>query len=552
MESIRAFRTHLVRGDLRRLRFRMVIPAYPTFNIYSRVAKITTALGPLMVATIVSRMKHWDVEVIDENNYHRFGPKDERGRPDHSTLQAIRPADVVGLYGGLSSTIPRLGELVRFYKDKGATVIAGGQHFVGGNIRNALEKGVDFVVIGEGEITIQKLLAVIREGREPDEVAGIAFMRNGQVVRTREQAPIADFDELPLPDFELIRYAKIKLYPVGWIRGCGMNCEFCTVKGKPRAAPVERVVEQIAALLETHNARHFFIVDDLFGHKREDTLRLCAMLADYQKAVGTRLDITVQIRLDRAKDTELLHAMRRAGINIVAIGFESPIAEELKAMDKRIRPEDMIDMTRLYHKAGFLVHGMFIFGYPLPEGLRLSISPAERVRRFRTFIKKARLDTIQVLLPIPLPGTELADRLAAQNRIFPQDCIGWEYYDGNFPLFRPDEPLTAKDMQSAIRKIMGRFYRFRSMFAIGFNVLSFPAIILSLFDIKIGWRKWYRPWRNNLLRFGGWIIIKRWTSDFKRGTFSSKLTRAEERLRDTGGKVDGLSSDREERETGCS
>ncbi len=520
-----------MRENLRRYRFRMIIPAYPAFNIYSRVAKMTTALGPLMVATIVSRMKHWDVEVIDENNYRRLGPKEDTGRPDHATLQAIRPADVVGFYGGLSSTIPRLGELVHFYKDRGVTVIAGGQHFVGDNTRQALEDGVDFVVIGEGDITIQELLTVIREGRDPDAVAGIAFRRDGRMITTRERAPVTDFDELPLPDFDLVRYAKIKLYPVGWIRGCGMNCEFCTVKGRPRAAPVERVVEQIAALLETHNARHFFIVDDLFGHKREDTLRLCRMLADYQKAVGTRLDITVQIRLDRAKDTELLHAMRRAGINMVAIGFESPIAEELKAMDKRIRPEEMIAMTRLYHKAGFLVHGMFIFGYPLPEGLRLSISPAERVRRFRSFIKKARLDTIQVLLPIPLPGTELNDRLAAQNRIFPRDCVGWEYYDGNFPLFRPDEPLTARDMQSAIRKIMGRFYRFRSMFAIGFNVLAFPAIVLSLFNIKIGWRKWYRPWRNNLLRFGGWIIIKRWSSAFKRSTFMGKLTRAEQRLR---------------------
>ena len=147
---------------------------------------------------------------------------------------------------------------------------------------------------------------------------------------------------------------------------------------------------------------------------------------------------------------------------MVAIGFESPIAEELEAMDKRIRPEDMIGMTRLYHKAGFLVHGMFIFGYPLPDSLRLQISPAERVRRFKTFIKKTRLDTIQVLLPIPLPGTELTERLAARNRIFPLDCVGWEYYDGNFPLFLPDEPLTPKEMQSSIHKIMGRFYRFRS------------------------------------------------------------------------------------------
>jgi radical SAM superfamily enzyme YgiQ (UPF0313 family) len=316
----------------------MVVPAYPAFNIYSRIANRTTSLGPLTVATVVSRMQGWDVEVIDENNYRKFGPRDSNGRPDHTTLQSIRHADVVGLYGGLSSTIPRLHELARLYKQNGVITIAGGQHFVDDNIRAALESDIDFVVIGEGEHTIRELLTVIQEGGNPADVSGIAFIRDGKMIRTQERPPINDFDELPLPNFNLLRYAKVKLYPVNWIRGCGMNCEFCTVKGKPRATTPGRVVEQIASLLEAHNARRFFIVDDLFGHNRADALKVCQMLADYQKAVGIRLNITVQIRLDRAQDAELLRAMRDAGINMVCIGFESPIAEELAAMDKRIKP----------------------------------------------------------------------------------------------------------------------------------------------------------------------------------------------------------------------
>jgi len=483
-----------------------------------------------MVATVVSRMDGWDVEVIDENNYRKFGPKDDVGRPDHSTLQTIRAADVVGVYGGLSSTIPRLHELARFYKEQGVTTIAGGQHFVGENIRDALENGIDFVVRGEGEDTIQELLTAIREGGEPDQVAGIAFMRNGRMVQTPERLPITDFDRLPLSDFDLVRYAKIKVYPINWIRGCGMDCEFCTVKGRPRPASAERVVEQIASLVEAHNAQQFFIVDDLFGQRRGETLRLCRLLAAYQNAIGTRLDLTVQIRLDRAKDAELLHAMREACINTVCIGFESPIPEELTAMNKKVQPEDMLAMTRRYHKAGFLVHGMFIFGYPLPEGVRLNLSTRERVRHFRIFIRRGRLDTIQVLLPVPLPGTELTKRLAAQNRIFTKDIIGWEYYDGNFPLFQPDEPLTPEEMHSALRKIMGRFYRFRYMFAIGLNVLVFPSMILSVFRLRVGWRKWYRSWRNALKRFGGWIIFRHWTTAVKQGKFREKLVGASQSL----------------------
>jgi len=511
-------------------RFRMIAPAFSAFNIYSRIARQTTALGPLSVATAVSRMGGWHAEVIDENNYRKLGPKDAQQRPDHNTLQAIRHADVVALYGGLSSTIPRLYELARFYKQQGVTTIAGGQHFTGKNIRDGLANGIDFVVIGEGDFAIQDLLAALQENRSPADVPGIAFMRDGEVVRTPDRPPITHFENLPFPDFDLIRYAKIHMYPINWVRGCGMDCEFCTVKGRPRPAPVSRIVEQIAALVESHGARCFFIVDDLFGQRREEALQLCHMLADYQAAIGIRLDLSVQIRLDRAKDTELLQAMRKAGVSTVCIGFESPIPEELAAMNKRIHPEDMTRLTRLYHKAGFLVHGMFIFGYPLPEGIRLALGARERIRHFRRFIRKARLDTIQVLLPVPLPGTELTKRLASQNRIFPIEVVGWEYYDGNFPLFQPDNPLTAEELHTSIRKIMGRFYRFRHMFMVAFNVLTFPAMILPTFNLRVGWHKWYRSWRNALIRFGGWIVVKRWTAAYNRGRFPEKLAQAKQRL----------------------
>ncbi len=514
-----------------RLRFRMVAPAFPAFNVYSGIARYTTALGPLSVATSVSHMDGWNVEVIDENNYRKFGPKDSTGRPDHATLQAIRSADVLGLYGGLSSTIPRLYELARFYKKQGVTTIAGGQHFAGENIDDALANGVDFVVVGEGEETICELLAAIQEKRNPDDIAGIAFMRGGQVIRTAERPPITNFDNLPLPDFDLIRYASMRMYPINWVRGCGMDCEFCTVKGRPRPASVGRIVEQIASLVETRNARQFFIVDDLFGQRRTDALQLCRMLADYQTAIDMKLDITVQIRLDLARDAELLQAMRLAGVTTVCIGFESPIPEDLASMNKKTKPDDMLALTRLYHQAGFLVHGMFIFGYPAREGAGEPLPAKEQVRHFRQFIRKGRLDTIQVLLPVPLPGTELTRRLTEQNRIFPRDVVGWEYYDGNFPLFEPDAPLTAKEMHAAIRRIMGRFYRFRYMFVVALNILIFPAMVVPVFNLGGGWHRWYRSWRNSLKRFGGWIIIKRWDAAFKRGTFTQKLAEAGERLR---------------------
>ncbi|MGD0336545.1 MAG: radical SAM protein [Candidatus Omnitrophota bacterium] len=518
----------------KRLRLRIIIPAYPAFNIYSHIAHKTTALGPLCVASSAKEMDRWDVEVIDENNLRRYGPRSNSIGADHEFLQKQRPADVVGFYGGLTSTIPRLYEIARFYKEKGVVTIAGGQHFIEDNITEALNSGIDYVVIGEGEEAIKELLMVVEGKSNANEVRCIAYLDKGQVIFTPKRERLTDFEKFPLPDFSLVRYAKIKIYPVERIRGCGMDCEFCTVKGKPRYAPPERLLEQISFLVETQDARHFFVVDDLFGQQREETIRFCQMLRDYQKDIGVRLDLAVQIRLDKSQDPELLSAMREAGISTVAIGFESPIEEELTAMNKHLKPEDMLAMTKIFHKFGFLIHGMFIFGYPLKEGVDFKMPAGERIKRFKDFIRKAKIDSIQILLPGPLPGTELRHRLAAQKRLYPLQDIGWEYYDGNFPLFEPDAPLTAEEMQFSSRKIMGKFYQFHYMFILGLHIFSFPAMVFFLHNIRVGWRKWYRPWRNNLIRFGGWIIMKRWLSQFKKDAFPERLQKAKEHIKATG------------------
>jgi len=55
------------------------------------------------------------------------------------------------------------------------------------------------------------------------------------------------------------------------------------------------------------------------------------------------------------------------------------------------------------------------------------MSARDRVRHFRRFIRKARLETVQVMLPVPLPGTEMTDRLGKAHRIYPTDRVALEY-----------------------------------------------------------------------------------------------------------------------------
>ena len=193
----------------KRHRLRIVIPAFPGFNIYSNIADKTTALGPVCIASVVQQMETWDVEVIDENNLGRYGPRTPSGLADHELMQQLRPADVVGLYGGLTSTVPRLYDIASFYKDKGIPTIAGGQHFVDENIEEAMNSSVDYVVLGEGEETIKELLWALLKQTDVGQIKGLAYKSAGQIVQTEKRAHLTNFDAFPLPNFSLVRYANI-------------------------------------------------------------------------------------------------------------------------------------------------------------------------------------------------------------------------------------------------------------------------------------------------------------------------------------------------------
>jgi hypothetical protein len=74
---------------------------------------------------------------------------------------------------------------------------------------------------------------------------------------------------------------------------------------------------------------------------------------------------------------------------------------------------------------------------------------------------------------------------------------------------------------------MGRFYRFRKVFAIARNIIAFPAMMLTLWNLRFGWRKWHRTWRNDLVRFGGWVVMRRWLASYRKDTFADRLVEAQ-------------------------
>jgi radical SAM superfamily enzyme YgiQ (UPF0313 family) len=490
---------------------RFIIPAFPEVNIYTRIAGRTTSLGPIMAATSASKLWGWRVEVIDENNYD--GPRDAKGLPDHGKLQSENPASVVGFYCGLTSTMERVFELAKFYSAQGTINIAGSWH-AHYCPEETLNGGIDIVVHGDAEMTIGQILLSLQKGEWVSHIPGISFWDHGRQKRNPPEMPeINDLGKLPYPDFGLLRHAKkLSLYPIGRTRGCGMNCEFCSVKGKARWAGAKHLFNTVSWLVETRGADYFFIVDDRLEENLIGTIEFFRLVSE---KYGDSLRFTVQIRLEAAKNAAFIEAMVKAGVRMVCVGYESPIDEDLFAMRKGYNSRNMVEWTKILRRH-FWVHGMFIFGYPHKKKTS-GLGVEEMAARFRKFIREAKISSIQILHPVPIVGTDLRKRLMEEGRILPPDIVPWSKYDGNYACFIPDN-MTLEELQETPIKIMGWFYNGINSLKILLRTAIFP------FDYLIrGWHCWHHDWLSNIIKYGGHRLLKRWREGQKKGPFLEKL-----------------------------
>ena len=100
------------------------------------------------------------------------------------------------------------------------------------------------------------------------------------------------------------------------------------------------------------------------------------------------------------------------------------------------------------------------------------------------FALKQKIDTIQMSILTPFPGTKVHEVLNAQKRIFSRD---WSLYDGQHIVFDP-KLLSARELQLAVVKAYAKFYSLAKSFSL-------------LFRLRF---------RNAAFRFMGHVIIKEW------------------------------------------
>jgi radical SAM superfamily enzyme YgiQ (UPF0313 family) len=308
-------------------------------------------------------------------------------------------------------------EILKAAREAGWKTIVGGPE-PGAYALEYLQAGADFVVFGEGELTMQDLLEAFRAGANESctSIPGLAYLDAAGIMHeTPQRTQIADLDGQPWPARQAIdvsRYVKTwrDAHGKGSVnfitaRGCPYKCRWCShqVFGQThrRRDPL-LVVDEVEWLLQTYSPDMVWVSDDVFtiNHK---------WIRDYAAEMrrrGLRVPFECISRADRL-NAEMIDLLAELGCFRVWIGSESGSQRILDAMDRGVKVEQVQQAVALTRERG-IESGMFLmWGY---EGEEL-----DDIEATIKHVSVTKPDIFFTTVSYPIKGTpyyqKISDRL---------------------------------------------------------------------------------------------------------------------------------------------
>lgn len=228
---------------------------------------------------------------------------------------------------------------------------------------------IDYLVIGEGEITATLLLQHIDvHGISPTSLEGVAYrtlQAPGSHVRNARR-PFLDLTSrnwMPTWDFvEVDRYSysqklQKRFFPVLTGRGCTGRCAFCSpTNGRYRGRPVEHVLAELEYLISHYDFDYFYFINEVFFQTEEQIIAFCR---GYSRLKGRKPWMCPQ-RMDTP--LSVLAFMKEAGCFTVTVGLESGSDAILKKMKKNITTDQARAYIAALKEQEIQVEASFIFG----------------------------------------------------------------------------------------------------------------------------------------------------------------------------------------------
>lgn len=399
------------------------------------------------------------------------------GQSDVYTLDSIRAwfelkkPDIVGVTC-LSYDRYLAYKICALAKNTGAYTIIGGPHVTFTDM-DVLKKFpyIDTVVRGEGEQTILELMNCLERGERFENIQGISYRADGQVVRNSDRELIKNLDEIPFPAWHLFPIKKYMYHPVIGSRGCPNNCIYCSSpamwRRKVRFRSAINIVDEIEFVIKNYGKKIVHFKDDTLLVNKKWAIEIC------DEIIKRGLDIEWKClgRVDNI-DQELLQKLKRAGCKKIDYGIESGNENILENIKKRIDKGQAKTALKLTRDFGLNSTAYFMLGHPSEtvETLNDTFNFAHELRS-----KNPGFSVVDIL-----PGTYLFE-VAKANGVLPRD-FNWEEYPGVPPYSTKSLPKDYLDQLSdsyQVRLIFLRLFDLRSMYDMSYTFLN-PHILTLL------------------------------------------------------------------------
>lgn len=327
---------------------------------------------------------------------------------------------------GISSTTQEYSAAIMIAEkvkeiDNNILVVIGGHHITA--LPKHLTRNMDIGILGEGEETFDEVIRQYENNNlcEPDKILGIVYWKNGNITDTKRRDLIRPIDKIPFPARDLLEIEKITHMMTS--RGCPYQCIYCSSSsfwGSYRFHSPEYVIGEIKELVYKYKVKEIQIEDDLFIANRKRVERISKLIQDE----GISENVTFQC-LCRANllNEDIMKCLKSMNVQNICIGTETG-SERILCTIKMgsVTIQQNIDALKLAKRYGIRTHGFFMIGAP-------DESKEDMLETYK-FIKENSMDSGQISVMVPYPGTEIWNYAKGKNLV--SEDMNWDIFDMDF------------------------------------------------------------------------------------------------------------------------
>lgn len=211
----------------------------------------------------------------------------------------------------------------------------------------SFSKNLDFIIVGEFEETLKKLLSKLKKNEDFSNINGLYiglkdFKRNDC---------INDLSTLPIPE-ELGNNCLYDTVNINSSRGCFGNCSFCFINSyygctKRRERSIDSIINELETRLNRRDIKKIYFTDPTFIGLNSQSKKRVIEISKFLKSKNLSFGFETRVDTIDAKTIEILS---KNGAESIFLGIESGCDNILKRMNKRVSTKDIRRAVEIIRK----------------------------------------------------------------------------------------------------------------------------------------------------------------------------------------------------------